>query len=503
MSQFETLDKTGLSLYTKPVPLLKGKKIIAALFLIFLPCLSFALSGHGKIIWISSKKSPCVFKRQDGTPYNPGIIVCYYMRANLKDPVSQFNRLPTEASQNGFLHTISQRANVVYLRWGKQAKAILNWNDLKNIPPDETPEAKLQTLMEMKKRVLRDGKKACEPFLWPQAEGSSYLHKTNGSWPKTWRPFMRPFYDRYFLLGKKAQELESKEVGRSQKKVQSLLSKIQGFKTRMKTGGFSMAQGSVQAWDSEKDVRDAELPGLLRHFVLDQKSPQPPSPHLLSDAEYRRRGYFNRGFVAGMERLKDDALLSWSHSSGLSRTVGDPGGKARNIIHQKNGACAVEAQYEVLKSYGQHVTPKGLANEAFRKGYYLEPQLKSGDSIAGTPWNDVGKLLRDHGLSIHAFPLTSKNATRNGELDKAIKDNGGALVGVGTTRLWNNPAYSGTHEIFVTGEEVSNKTGQVLGYYINDTGTGEAMRFISKNDFDRAWRDAGYELITFHEKSKK
>jgi hypothetical protein len=204
-----------------------------------------------------------------------------------------------------------------------------------------------------------------------------------------------------------------------------------------------------------------------------------------------------------MERLKDDALVSLSHSLGLSRTVGDPQGKAKNIIHQKNGTCAVEAQYEVLKSYGQYVTPKGLADEAFRKGYYHEPQLKSGAFLGGTFLDNEGKLLQDHGLSVHVFPPTSKNAARNGELDKAIKDNGGALASVESSRLWDDPAHPGGHEIFVTGEEVSNKTGQVLGYYINDTGTGEAMRFVPKNDFDRAWRAHGYGLITFHEKSKK
>ena len=55
--------------------------------------------------------------------------------------------------------------------------------------------------------------------------------------------------------------------------------------------------------------------------------------------------------------------------------------------------------------------------------------------------------------------------------------------------------------IFVTGEEVSNKNGQVLGYYINDTGTGEAARFVPKKDFDRAWRGSGYELVVFNEKT--
>ncbi len=501
----EALDNIQLSLYTKCVLPLKRIKIIATLFLSFLPCASFALPDHGKIIWKFSEKKPCVFKYKDGVSDNENVAVCYYMLANLKTPVSQFNRLPTEAAQKEFLRNVSVSAASAFSRLEKKEKAILGRNNPKNIPSQASSELKLKTMMKMEHTVLKDGKKACQPFLWPKAQEDSYLRKTNGNWLKTWRPCMKPFYERWGILNKKVQELQSGEVAKSQKKVQTLLSKIHGFKT----GSVSVAQNSVKAWalssglEFRGNQNQQELPALARHFVLDQKSAPPPSPHPLSDAEYRQRGYFNRGYAAGMERLKDDALLSLSHSLGLSHTVGDPQGKAKNIIYQKGGTCAVEAQYEVLKSYGQNVTPKGLAEEALKKGYYAEPELKSGDSTGWTFLDDEGKLLRDHGFDISAFDPTDKDPTRTKNLDKAIKKDGGALVGVEAGRLWHLPDVSGAHEVFVTGEEVSNKNGEVLGYYINDTGTGEAARFVSKRDFDRAWRADGYEMVLFHEKPKK
>ena len=503
-----TLDKNWLSLYTKSMPSFKERKIIAGALLSLLPCFAFAMPDHGKILWKFSEKSPCVFNHKDGAPYDDDILVCYYMLANLKDPVAQFNRLPTEASQKGFLRMISSKSDPAFSRSMKKERAILNSNDIKNIPKETPPEVKLKILMGMERQVLKGGKAACKPFLWPKAEDDSYLYKTNGEWPKTWLPCMRPFYARWSVLNEKAQELESKEVSQTQKKVQGLLSKIKGFKT----GKVSVAQASVKSWalsnqgESIESRNGKELPSLLRHFVSDQKPSRPPKPHPLSESEYRQRGYFNRGYAAGMERLKDDALLSLSHSLGLSRTIGNPQEKANNIIYQKGGTCAVEAQYEVLKSYGQKVTPKGLAEEAFTKGYYSEAQLKSGELIGGTFLDNEGKLLRDHGLNVKVFSPTEKPAAAkalSAELDKAIEKNGGALVGVEAGRLWNDPDSSGGHIIFVTGEEVSNKNGQVLGYYINDTGTGEAARFVPKKDFDRAWRAHGYELVVFNEKTKK
>ncbi len=489
------------------MPLLK-RKIIAGAFLSLLPYFAFAIPDHGKIVWKFSEKEPCVFNHKDGAPYDNDILVCYYMLANLKDPVAQFNHLPTEASQKEFLRMVSSKSDPAFARLAKKERMILSANDPKNISSDTPLGVELHILMMMEQRVLKDGKKACGPFLWPKAEDDSYLYKTNGEWPKTWRPCMNPFYARWSVLNQKAQELQSEEVSQTQKKVQSLLSKIKGFKT----GTVSVAQTSAQSWAmiNQGEVVESrngkELPNLLRHFVSDQKSSRPPKPHPLSELEYRQRGYFNRGYAEGMERLKDDALLSLSHSLGLSHTVGNPQEKAKNIIYQKGGTCAVEAQYEVLKSYGQNVTPKGLAEEAFKKGYYSEVQLKSGELIGGTFSGNDGKLLRDHGLNIKVFSPTGKPAAasvRSAELGQAIEKNGGALVGVEAGRLWNDPSSSGGHQILVTGEEVSNKNAQVLGYYINDTGTGEAARFVPKKDFDRAWRAHGYELVVFNETTKK
>ena len=506
VSQDRTLDKNRLSLYTKSMRSLTKRKFIAGALLSLLPYLAFAIPDHGKILWKFSEKSPCVFSHKDGTPYDNDILVCYYMLANLKDPVAQFNRLPTEASQKEFLRMISSKSDPAFSRLVKKERQILSLNDFKNIPRDTPSGVRLHILMMMGQRVLKDGKKACKPFLWPKAERLSYLYKTNGKRPRTWLPCMRPFYARWSILNQKAQELQSKEVARTQKRVQSLLSKIQG----LKTGKVSIAEDSVHSWALSNQGRDIEspngkeMPSLLRHFVLDQKSALPPAPHPLSESEYRQRGYFNRGYAEGMKRLKDDALLSLSHSLGLSHTVGNPQEKAKNIIYQKGGTCAVEAQYEVLKSYGQKVTPKGLAEEAFKKGYYAEVQLKSGGLIGGTFSDKDGKLLKDHGLNVQVFsPMEKPTAAPalSAELDKAVAKNGGALVGVESGRLWNDPNSSGGHQIFVTGEEVSNKNGQVLGYYINDTGTGEAARFVPKKDFDRAWRGSGYELVVFNEKT--
>ena len=80
-------------------------------------------------------------------------------------------------------------------------------------------------------------------------------------------------------------------------------------------------------------------------------------------------------------------------------------------------------------------------------------------------------------------------------MDKAIKKTGDAIVSMRARPLWNDRAIppDAGHAVYVTGAEV-DKSGSVVGYYINDTGSGEAARFVRKADFMRAWN---YRFVAF------
>lgn len=164
--------------------------------------------------------------------------------------------------------------------------------------------------------------------------------------------------------------------------------------------------------------------------------------------------------------------------------MGDPYGKAPLIIQQKGPSCGVASQYEALKARGQAVKIEDLAREGRDKGYYVDYPNAAGDRLGGTTGANMNSLLKDHKVNASY----SRGATP-AQLDTAIRGSGDAIVSVKTKLFWNDPKLGDgeSHVVYVTGEEVDN-AGTVLGYYFNDTGTGEAARFVSAATFQKAWQ---------------
>ncbi len=142
------------------------------------------------------------------------------------------------------------------------------------------------------------------------------------------------------------------------------------------------------------------------------------------------------------------------------------------------------SQYQALKARGVDVTVAALTKEGFEKGYYSEYMEKDGGLEGGTSSDQMNHLLTDHGVRSRYVTETTPEA-----LTASIRVSGDALVSMGTKRLWNDPKISDSsgHTVYVTGAEVDPK-GKTLGYYINDTGTNEAKRFVPIDTFMRAWK---------------
>jgi len=68
-----------------------------------------------------------------------------------------------------------------------------------------------------------------------------------------------------------------------------------------------------------------------------------------------------------------------------------------------------------------------------------------------------------------------------------------------TAKIWNDPKRkNGSHVVVITGAELG-RNGELLGYYINDTGTNDAGRFVTAKQFLDAWHAYAKNISTFIE----
>ncbi len=175
--------------------------------------------------------------------------------------------------------------------------------------------------------------------------------------------------------------------------------------------------------------------------------------------------------------------------AGKTETLGDVDRRAGYIFHQTGNTCAIGAQVEVLADLGEvPADPKKLqakADELYARavalGYFAgsgtDPDRKEHGSTA---WDHVGDLLDR--------PIRRLYQVSEADLFKDVSSGRMIIVSTDSGRLWHQREYNGQkHLIVVTGVEVSLVTKKPLGYYINDTGTGEGGRFVEIGQFLKSW----------------
>lgn len=457
-------------------------------------------ASHGRLTWTY----PCAFVHADKTVLadGPTSYHCDYMHAQVKDADQHFNGLPTLAAQLRFLQLTGGNARAAKNAKNKAMADLLITTDPKEMTKDIGTDRELYLLME-KRAKLREGFNLCKPFLWPQWQEESYLVPTNDSWPESWMPCMKPVYDRYNELDALIEPLQSKVIDKSFKSVSQMLPEPKN--APVENVDNSASAKLFDGGGGGKDVTGPPLKGegappfvpplhLQRKKISDLQLTPPPQPDTHQDQ--RDHNYFARGYDAGVKRLSEETLLAIHLAMGWATTIGDPGGKASLIIKQKGPTCGVAAQYQALRARGLPVNIPDLSKEGVAKGYYTEFQLNSGSRAGGTYDEHAHSLLLDHGVSAR---LSSQ--TTPAQLVASIRTSGDAIVVMNTKRLWDDAALSDSesHIVYVSGAVVDAKNNP-RGFYINDTGTGEAARFIPIKEFRLAWEAHDNFAVLFDEK---
>ena len=446
---------------------------------------------------------PCTFAYAEGKPYEARVMdwECDYMHASIKDAAATFNAYPTLTIQKAFLKDAISNADAAHNKYITDIADLVKRTNPAALPKNLSQADRLARIGALSIELSTGVFAAAAPFLWPPREQESYVQKTAGSWPESWRPYVQPIYERSSELQGMVEESEMKLIDQVSadldKKLQTTAHQLKKTAEASRTptsaaaldslfdGGIGRsAPPTLASGAAGKKGSGANVVNALPIPITDLQSQPPPIP--TSAEAQTERNYFARGVIPGLKRLEDDELIGLWHARGLTTTIGNPNGKAALIFHQKGPTCALSAQDEALNARGDRIPVANLVKEGVKKGYYSEYTKADGTQDGGpTSWQNLNYLLRDHGVKSTLMQGATPQA-----LDQAIRSSPhhDAVAYVDAKLLWNDPKMPGVspHAVYVTGEEV-DQNGKVYGYYLNDTGAGEAARFVSADDFNKMW----------------
>ena len=235
--------------------------------------------------------------------------------------------------------------------------------------------------------------------------------------------------------------------------------------------------------------RSAPQPLLLDLRHPPPKNPLPPPRRLGLGLKDRLLAFFGFGSHADFGELNRLVEL---RSAGRTRTVGDPDGRADLMYGQTGRTCTIAAQVQVLKDSG--VVPRdadptkieeALIARAAKEGYCDERRCHN-----GTPTQYLGNLLD--------MPVAKHYRASVEELDAAVRRGRILIATANAGLLWNDSRFmKSSHAFVITGAETDLASGEILGYYINDTGMGAGVgRWImTAKHFRKAWKNDGSIFI--------
>jgi hypothetical protein len=153
------------------------------------------------------------------------------------------------------------------------------------------------------------------------------------------------------------------------------------------------------------------------------------------------------------------------------------------------GDCGLCSCQDVLNQFGVNATEGDVVEHAVQNHEcaVTDDPEKSG----GTSTSDQARILNDYGVPAHTEQGQSLE-----DLAANVEHGHGVIIEANAGHLWNQPQYlengQANHAITVTGVARDPDTGQIQGFYVNDTGDGSpGGKFIDADTMTHAWVDAG------------
>lgn len=146
---------------------------------------------------------------------------------------------------------------------------------------------------------------------------------------------------------------------------------------------------------------------------------------------------------------------------------------------QSYGNCGVESARQLIDASSVARNEFDVLQDAINSGnavYDIDPTQVGGTSPQGRQ-----NILTNNGVNSHLEEQNVEN------IQQAVIEGKGVITSHDAGVLWGDPAVNGGHAIVVTGVKY-DATGNVSGYIVNDTGTGEGMKEIAAAQFESSLR---------------
>ncbi len=155
------------------------------------------------------------------------------------------------------------------------------------------------------------------------------------------------------------------------------------------------------------------------------------------------------------------------------------------------GTCGLVSVEDVLNQFGKDVSENDVVRHAIETGR-CRVSDRPGE-CGGTSVSDQAHLLTDAGVPAHPEVGAGFN-----DLARWVAEGRGVIVEVNAGVLWNDAnAYDQgqvNHAITLTGAAVDPNSGELLGFYVNDSGRalpGDSGLFVSLDRMQQMWQDPG------------
>ncbi|MFC4071547.1 hypothetical protein [Actinoplanes subglobosus] len=152
---------------------------------------------------------------------------------------------------------------------------------------------------------------------------------------------------------------------------------------------------------------------------------------------------------------------------------------------QDCGLCSCET---VLNQFDVPVTEQDVVAFAVANGL-CDVQSDAAGS-GGTTLEQQAEILRRHDVPAHVEAGQSME-----DLAGFVEQGRGVIIGANAGVLWNDANAYGdgypNHAVTVTGVARDPGTGDLQGFYVNDSGTGAAGQFVAAPLMNDAWLTVG------------
>jgi len=187
---------------------------------------------------------------------------------------------------------------------------------------------------------------------------------------------------------------------------------------------------------------------------------------------------------------------------------GDPEGAAQIVdfvqgdeVEGAEGTCGLTSIANICRLSGMEVTEGEVVTYALENGLCGYNPWEPGET-GGVNDEQMVEILRDYGIEADAYDADQYDLEF---VAQAIESGRGVIAGVDAGTLWNDPAYTDTicghraanHAITLTGVARDAETGNVAGFYICDSGAGDACRYISAEEFHEMCGAGDIEFDSF------